>query len=195
MAYTVKVLRSGLWTENPASVQLLGLCPLLAVSTTVENAVGLGTATIAVMTVSAFSASLIRGYLKPYLRLPIFVVLIATLVTMTELIMAAYSSQLRQSLGIFLPLIVTNCMILGRIESTASRVSPIFAAWDGLTQALGFTWVLLALAAIRETLATGSFSGQQWFDSHWLFAALPAGGFILFGLMVAAVKATNHYQQ
>jgi len=192
MPSNVEVFRNGLWFANPASVQLLGLCPLLAVSTSLSNAAGLGLATIVVMTLSSLATSSIRNFIKPYLRLPIFVTLIASLVTLTELLMAAYSPELRQSLGIFLPLIVTNCMILGRLEASAVRSSAWSASIDGFSQALGFTAILLVLGGVREVLAFGAIARIPIIELNWLLAALPAGGFLLFGLLLAAFR---YYQQ
>ena len=196
-ALTVK----GLWSNNPALVQLLGLCPLLAVSTNIANALGLGLATLFVLVVSNVAVSLVRGLVSNAIRLPVFVLIIASAVTCTELLMQAYTFELYQVLGIFLPLITTNCAILGRAEAFASKNGIIPAAYDGLMMGLGFALVLVALGAIRELLGTGIlfadmqllFGAQaetwRWvvFDDYqpFLLAVLPPGAFIFTGLLIA----------
>ena len=130
----------GLWDRNPGLVQLLGLCPLLAVSNTIDNAVGLGLATIFVLVLSNASISLIRHLVEDAIRLPVFVLVIAALTTCAELLVQAFDYPLYQSLGIFLPLIVTNCLILGRAEALARREPFVVSTMDGLAQGLGFLW-------------------------------------------------------
>ena len=156
------LLTQGLTGSNPALVQLLGLCPLLAVSTTVINGLGLGLATIFVLCSTNLLVSLFRGGLHPNLRLPVFVLIIAGFVTVVEMITHAWFYDLYLSLGIFLPLIVTNCTILGRAESFASRNGPVEALADGLGHGLGFAAALLALGALREILGYGTlFRGAE----------------------------------
>ncbi len=194
------ILRDGLRDNNPGLVQLLGLCPLLAISTSLVNALGLGIATIAVLLVSNAVASLLGRWLLPEIRLGVFVVTIATAVTTVELLTAAWLPGLNESLGIFLPLIVTNCLVLARAEAFGSRRSLGESVLDGLAMGSGFTLVLLALGAARELLGHGSLGadmhlllgdlaprGMQLFEQHdgWLFALLPPGAFILLGLMAA----------
>ncbi|HSQ70000.1 MAG TPA: electron transport complex subunit E [Steroidobacteraceae bacterium] len=194
--------RNGLGSQNPGLVQLLGLCPLLAVSTTLSNALGLGIATLAVLLVSSLAASLFGRWLLPEVRIGVFVVTIAAAVTAVELVTAAWLPELHQSLGIFLPLIVTNCLVLARAESFASRRGIVEAAVDALGMGVGFLLVLVALGSVREILGHGSLGGDlellfgehargvglRLFPAHsgWLFALLPPGAFILLGLMVAA---------
>ena len=191
----------GLWSNNPALVQLLGLCPLLAVSTNVANALGLGVATLFVLVVSNVSVSLIRNIVSNAIRLPVFVLIIASAVTCTELLMQAYSFELYQVLGIFLPLITTNCAILGRAEAFASKNTVVLAAYDGLMMGLGFALVLVALGAMRELLGTGILfadmhllfgtGAETWrwivFEDYepFLLAVLPPGAFIFTGLLIA----------
>ncbi len=165
----------GLWRQNPGLVQLLGLCPLLAVSNTVENALGLGLATLFVLVLSNATISLIRHAVTEHIRLPVFVLIIAALTTCAELLVQAFHYPLYQTLGIFLPLIVTNCLILGRAEALARKESVWISTLDGLAQGIGFLAVLVALGALREAL-----SGVL------LLAALPPGAFIALGLLVAA---------
>lgn len=164
----------GLWDRNPGLVQLLGLCPLLAVSNTIDNAVGLGLATIFVLVLSNASISLIRHLVEDAIRLPVFVLVIAALTTCAELLVQAFDYPLYQSLGIFLPLIVTNCLILGRAEALARREPFVISTMDGLAQGLGFFMVLVSLGALRE-----------WTSSTLILAALPPGAFIALGLLVA----------
>ncbi len=195
------IARDGLWTNNPGLVQLLGLCPLLAVSNTAINALGLGLATILVLLLSNTTVSLIRHGVRREIRIPVFVLVIASFVTVVELTMNAWFHELYLILGIFIPLIVTNCAILGRAEAYASRNPPGLAAWDGLMMGLGFAGVLVVLGAFREILGQGTLFSQ----AHLLFgplganleltvlpaydgfllAALPPGAFIGLGLLLA----------
>ena len=195
-----EVIRTGLWTNNTGLVQLLGLCPLLAVSTSFVNGLGLGLATTLVLVASNLTVSVIRDFVRPEIRIPVFVLVIASFVTAVELAMNAWFHELFRVLGIFIPLIVTNCAIIGRAEAFASRQPPSLAALDGLAMGLGFTWVLVALGAARELIGQGSlFAGAhmmfgegarvlelQLLDGGFLLALLPPGAFIGLGLMVAA---------
>lgn len=193
---------NGLWHNNAALVQLLGLCPLLAVSGTVVNALGLGLVTLCVLTGSNAIVSLLRHHVADTVRLPAFVMIIAALVTCAELVMQAQAYELYQILGIFIPLIVTNCAILGRADAFA-RKNPLPAAVvDGFMTGLGFALVLLVLGAIRELIGQGTLfrnmhllfgdSARQWVWQPWpeyprfLLAALPPGAFIITGLLIAA---------
>lgn len=191
----------GLWKNNPGLVQLLGLCPLLAVTATVTNALGLGVATMLVLIFSNILVSLVRDFVPKEIRIPVFVMIIAALVTTVQLLINAYAYGLYLSLGIFLPLIVTNCVIIGRAEAFASRNTPVKAAFDGLMMGLGFTCVLVVLGAIREILSQGTlFSGADqllgdwaasltihvWHvDTSFLLAMLPPGAFLAMGLLIA----------
>ncbi|QBY05716.1 electron transport complex subunit E [Thalassotalea sp. HSM 43] len=191
----------GLWKNNPGLVQLLGLCPLLAVTNTLTNAIGLGLATLLVLVCSNATVSLIRDYVPKEVRIPIFVLIIAAFVTCVQLLMNAYTFGLYQSLGIFLPLIVTNCAIIGRAEAYASKNPLKQACFDGLMMGLGFAAVLMVLGAIREILGQGTlFDGAEllfgdWatvlridifhFDSKFLLAILPPGAFIAMGFLIA----------
>jgi Na+-translocating ferredoxin:NAD+ oxidoreductase subunit E len=192
--------RKGLWQNNPALVQLLGLCPLLAVSNSVVNALGLGLATILVLCGSNLTVSLLRYQVIPAIRLPAFVMIIAAFTTCAELLMQAYAYTLYLTLGIFIPLIVTNCVILGRAEGFASRNPPLSALYDGLMMGSGFTAVLLVLGALREVLGTGSLFANmelllpfaatweiQWYETStpFLLAILPPGAFLFLGFLIA----------
>mgnify|MGYP001445117449 CR=1 FL=1 len=191
----------GLWKNNPALVQLLGLCPLLATSASVVNALGLGLATLAVLAGSNLAVSLIRNHVPDAVRLPAFVMIIASVVTVVELLMQAYTYELYEILGIFIPLIVTNCIILGRADAFACKNGILPSIVDGATMGFGFTCVLLVLGAMREILGQGViFSDMQllfgpmaadWkivlFQDYpnFLFAILPPGGFMALGILIA----------
>ncbi|MDP5324297.1 MAG: electron transport complex subunit E [Litorivicinaceae bacterium] len=168
-------LTQGLWTQNPALVQLLGLCPLLAVSNTIATATGLAIATLAVLVGANLSISLIRAWVPDTIRLPAFILVIAALTTCAERLVQAYDYNLYESLGIFLPLIVTNCLILGRADALARRTPPWASFLDGIGQGLGFGLALIALGALRELAG-----------SVVLLAILPPGAFIGLGILVAA---------
>lgn len=196
-----EVIKNGLWTNNPALVQLLGLCPLLAVTGSVVNALGLGLATTLVLIGSNLFVSLIRHYVSDTVRLPAFVMIIASLVTCIELLSQAFAYELYLSLGIFIPLIVTNCAILGRAEAFARKNPPLLASLDGAMMGIGFTLVLLLLGGFRELLGQGTlFSGMDLLLGPWaasltltvsadypgfLFAILPPGAFVGMGLIIA----------
>jgi H+/Na+-translocating ferredoxin:NAD+ oxidoreductase subunit E len=191
----------GLWKNNPGLVQLLGLCPLLAVTSTITNALGLGLATMLVLIGSNATVSLIREWVPKEIRIPIFVLIIAAFVTLVQLLMNAYAYGLYQALGIFLPLIVTNCAIIGRAEAYASKNPLKQASFDGLMMGLGFTAVLIVLGGVREILGQGTlFDGADlllgnWasvlrielyqLDSQFLLAVLPPGAFITMGFLIA----------
>ncbi|QBF84750.1 electron transport complex subunit E [Shewanella maritima] len=196
-----EIAKQGLWHNNPGIVQLLGLCPLLAVTATVTNALGLGLATLVVLVGSNILVSLVQDYVPKEIRIPVFVMIIAALVTCVQLLINAYAYGLYMSLGIFLPLIVTNCLIIGRAEAFASRNSLAHSAFDGLMMGLGFAAVLVVLGAGREILGQGTlFDGadlllgewasvltiQVWqVDNAFLLAMLPPGAFIGMGLIIA----------
>ena len=192
---------NGLWKNNPAIVQLLGLCPLLAVTGSVVNAIGLGLATTLVLICSNSAVSIIRNIVSDAVRLPAFVMIIAAAVTCIELLMQAFAYELYQILGIFLPLITTNCVILGRADAYASKNSLAPAVFDGLMMGLGFGLVLVLLGALRELIGTGAlFANMDLLfgpmAADWklvlvedyqafLLAILPPGAFIFTGLIIA----------
>lgn len=196
-----KIINNGLWHNNQALVALLGLCPLLAVTNTAVNGLGLGLATVAVLAASNVSVSLIRNFVRPEIRLPVFVMIIASFVTAVELSMHAWFPELYRILGIFIPLIVTNCAIIGRAEAYASKHSVIPALTDGLSMGIGFMLVLVTLGAMRELIGLGTIFA----DLHLMFgesaknlylsigedyqgmllAILPPGAFIGLGLLIA----------
>lgn len=202
-----QIARDGLWSNNPALVQVIGLCPLLATSNSAINGLSLGLATLLVLLGSNSLIALLRAQIPQGLRIPIFVLLIASLVGAIELLLKAFSPELYQRLGIFIALIVTNCLIMARAEAFAYRKPWSQASWDGLMQGLGFMWVLGLLGAVRELLATGGIFGHaqqlwgdwaagwswQWFqlDNPLLLALLPPGAFIGLGLLIAAKNAID----
>jgi len=208
MTYT-QIISNGLWKNNQAFVALLGLCPLLAVSNTVINGLALGLATTLTLALSNSSISLVRHTIQPEIRLPLFVLIIAGIVTIIELLMHAYFYELYKTLGIFIPLIVTNCAIIGRAEVFASKNSVLPSLVDGLAMGLGFTLALLLLGGIREILSLGSLLSQadllfgdvanQWEIillndySGVLLTALPAGSFIGLGLLIALKNSLENY--
>lgn len=192
---------NGLWKNNPGLVQLLGLCPLLGTSNSTVNALGLGLATMLVLACSNAAVSLIRNAVTPAIRLPAFVMIIAALTTCIELLMQAYTYQLYLILGVFIPLITTNCIILGRAESFAAKNNLLSSSYDGFIMGLGFALVLVVIGMVRELLGTGAlFANMQLLfgpvASNWqltiindyqgfLLAILPPGAFIVLGLLIA----------
>jgi electron transport complex protein RnfE len=197
-----EITNKGLWSNNPALVQLLGLCPLLAVSSSVVNSLGLGLATLLVLTITNSVVSLIRKQVSDAVRLPAFVMIIAAAVTCTELLMKAFTYELYQILGLFIPLIVTNCAVLGRADAFASKNKIVPSAFDGFMMGLGFLLVLVCVGAVRELLGTGHLFADMHllfgeFAHNWqlnifgkdypnvIFALLPPGAFIVVGFLIA----------
>ncbi len=192
---------NGLWKNNPAIVQLLGLCPLLAVTGSVVNAIGLGLATTLVLVCSNTAVSLIRNVVSDAVRLPVFVMIIASAVTCIELLMQAFTYELYQILGIFLPLITTNCVILGRADAFASRNPVLPSMYDGFIMGVGFTVILVLLGGLRELTGTGALfadmdlllgpAAANWKIvvfadyTNFILAILPPGAFIFTGLIIA----------
>jgi electron transport complex protein RnfE len=201
------ILKDGLWLNNPGTVQLLGLCPLLAVTTNAINGLGLGLATTLTLVASNGSVSLIRKLVRPEIRIPVFVLIIASIVTVIELAMNAWLHDLYLILGIFIPLIVTNCAIIGRAESFASRQSVDRALLDGLAMGIGFTLVLVTLGGMRELIGQGTLLAHAnlmfgAFGEHlsltlidnyrgFLLAILPPGAFLGLGFLIAGINIIN----
>ncbi len=199
---TRDIIVNGLWKQNPGIVQLLGLCPLLAISNSVVNSLSLGLATTLVMALSNMAVALVRNYIPHEIRIPVFVLIIAVLVTVVQLAMNAWVHPLYLVLGVFIPLITTNCIILARVEAFASKRSPFHSVLDGVMMGLGLTAVLVTLGAFREAFGKGTlFSGVDLalgpMAAGWvipivpdyggfLLAILPPGAFIGLGLLIAA---------
>jgi electron transport complex protein RnfE len=202
------LISDGLWTNNPGVVQLLGLCPLLAVTTNVVNGLGLGLATTLTLLASNATVSTIRRVVRPEVRIPVFVLIIASVVTVIELAMNAWLHDLYKVLGIFIPLIVTNCAIIGRAESFASRNTVDRAIVDALAMGAGFTLVLVTLGGMRELLGQGTLLSQAHMmfgeagrqltltliDDYrgFLLAVLPPGAFIGLGFIIAGMNLVNN---
>ncbi|MFN3593705.1 MAG: electron transport complex subunit E [Thiobacillaceae bacterium] len=198
---TRDIIVNGLWKQNPGLVQLLGLCPLLAISNTVVNSLSLGLATTLVMTVASASVSLLRNFIPHAIRIPTFVLIIAAAVTVVDLLMNAYVHPLYLVLGVFIPLITTNCIVLARVETFASKRSTFNSMLDAVMMGLGLTLVLVVLGALREVFGKGTlFSGldlalgpaaRDWVVTvlpdyqGFLLAILPPGAFIGLGLLIA----------
>lgn len=198
MSSPLKAFANGIYKENPTFRLLLGMCPTIAVSLAVSNGIGMGLAATFVLVGSNLMVSLLRKVTPSEIRIPIFVVVIATFVTVVDLVMNAYLPQLHAVLGVFVPLIVVNCIILARAEAYASKNGPVGSIMDGLGMGLGFTLALMALSAIREPLGTGvilaaadlGFGGIRLFPQKYAAAIVtqPVGGFITLGLVIGAVN-------
>jgi electron transport complex protein RnfE len=196
-----RITKDGLWDNNIVFAQALGLCPLLAVTGTATNGLGMGLATTVVMVASGVLISLLRGIITPQVRIPVFVLIIAVLVTLVDMSMNAWVHDLHKVLGLFIPLIVTNCAILGRAESFASRNTVMKSMYDGLMMGIGFTFALVLLGAAREILGSGTlFDNAAQLLGGWahyieftlvedykgfLLIILPPGGFLVLGFILA----------
>jgi electron transport complex protein RnfE len=187
----LKQLKEGILDNNPVLVQLLGMCPTLATTTSVENAIGMGLAATAVLICSNLFISLLRKFIPRQVRIAAYIVIISGFVTMVELLMKAYLFSLYESLGIFIPLIVVNCIILARAEAYASKHKPLPSMVDGLAMGFGFTFALVLVAAVREILGNGTFFGVKLFGEGYapaLLLVMPAGAFLTLGFVIAAVQ-------
>jgi electron transport complex protein RnfE len=211
MSTETTITKNGLWTNNVALVQLLGLCPLLAVTATFINGLGLGIATLITLVLSNTFVSIIRHWTRPEVRIPIFVLIIASIVTTIELVMNAWFHDLYLTLGIFIPLIVTNCSIIARAESFASRNGVLESALDGFMMGMGFLLVLITLGGLREIIGMGTLfaNAELMFGpaaQHlsltlgedypgFLLAVLPPGAFIGLGLLIAIKNSIDRRQK
>ena len=183
-----KIFKNGIIGENPIFVQVIGMCPTLAVTSSAINGVGMGLSTAVVLTCSNIAISLLRKVIPNKIRIPAFIVVIATFVTIVQMLLKAYLPSLDASLGLFIPLIVVNCLILGRAESYASKNTPAKAAVDGIGMGLGFTLGLGILGAVREILGAGSLFGFSLFGAAYepaLLFILPPGAFLTLGFLMA----------
>ena len=199
-----RIAKDGIWDNNIVFAQSLALCPLLAVSGTASNALGMGLATTFVMITAALLVSMLRTIITPQVRIPVFILIIATLVTLVDMWMNAWVHDLHKVLGLFIPLIVTNCAILGRAESFSSRNKVSAAVFDGLMMGLGFTLVLVVMGIVREILGAGTlFANAALLLGSWasflecviipdyrgfLLIILPPGGFLVIGFLFAGKR-------
>jgi electron transport complex protein RnfE len=186
----IKVLNNGIVKENPTFVLLLGMCPTLATTTSASNGLSMGLATMFVLICSNFVISCIKSITPDKVRIPVFVVVIASFVTVLQLLIKAYSPDIDKSLGIFIPLIVVNCIILGRAEAFACKNSPLASIFDGIGMGIGFTMALTLLGVVREILGAGSVFGFVLLPetTNILLFVLPPGAFITLGLLVAIIN-------
>ena len=194
----LRQLKEGILDNNPTLVQLLGMCPTLATTTSVKNAVGMGLAATAVLIFSNLFVSLLRKFIPKQVRIAAYIVIISGFVTMVELLMKAFLFSLYESLGIFIPLIVVNCIILARAEAFASKNKPLPSAIDGLAMGLGFTFALLLVATVREIIGNGSFLGVSLFGDGYapaLLLVMPAGAFLTLGFVIAAVQKIRNVKE
>ena len=185
-------LKEGLLTNNPTFVQLLGMCPTLAVTTSISNSIGMGLSATAVLMFSNLFISFLRKLIPPQVRIAAYVVIISGFVTAIELLLHAFLPSLYASLGLFIPLIVVNCIILARAEAFASKNTPIRSLWDGLCMGLGFTFALMLIGTVRELVGSGSILGFDLTFGIWepaLLFIMPAGAFLTLGCIIAAVNA------
>jgi len=196
---------NGLWKQNPGLVQLLGLCPILAISTTLVNAVSLGLATVLVMALANLAIAGLRNFIPYEIRIPVFILVIAALVTMVDLAFNAWFHELYLVLGIFIPLIVTNCIVLARVEAYAAKNDALTSTIDGVMMGLGLVWVLAVLGGLRELLGNGtlfagidmifpSLSAIEVFGHDYagfLVTVLPPGAFFTLGCLIAAFNWIN----
>ena len=182
-----KQLKEGLLTQNPVLVQLLGMCSTLAITTTVSNGIGMGVSVTIILTLSNIFISLLRKVIPEQVRIAAYIVVIAGFVTMVDLLLQAFFPDIAESLGVFIPLIVVNCIILARAESFASKNRPLAAAVDGICQGMGYTLVLVIMSAIRELLGAGTLNGVRMLPTEYAvqMLALPVGGFLTLGFLIA----------
>ncbi len=188
----------GIWKDNPVLRLLLGLCPVLAVTTSVENGLGMGAAATFVLLCSNIVVSLLRKIIPPRMRIPCFIVVIAAFVTIVDLVLQGFFFELSKSLGVFVPLIVVNCIILGRAEAFASKNGIFMSMIDALGMGIGFTFALVAVGTVREILGNGTWLGFPVppFTAHpWIIMILPPGAFITLGLLIAGMNAITQRQE
>lgn len=190
MSKIIKTLTNGLVGENPVFSLLLGMCPTLGTTSSAENGMGMGLATAFVLICSNVVVSLVKDFIPDKVRIPAFVVIIATFVTLLQMIMQAYMPDLYATLGLFIPLIVVNCVLLGRAEAFASKNNPLLSMFDGLGMGIGFTLALTLLGAVREILGTGKVFGLTLYNESYgaLIFVLAPGAFIVLGFLIAIVN-------
>ena len=190
-----RVFMNGVLSENPTFRLVLGTCPTLAVTTSALNGLGMGAAATFVLLCSNIVISLLRNFIPSKVRIPAFITVICTFVTIIQLVMQAFLPALYESLGIFIPLIVVNCIILGRAEAFASKNPVVDSAVDGLGMGVGFTLALVLMGSVRELIGNGTIFGTAVFGAAYepmLIAVLPAGGFLVFGLLLGIINAIGN---
>ncbi|MBQ1242222.1 MAG: electron transport complex subunit E [Oscillospiraceae bacterium] len=186
-----KQLKDGLITQNPVLVQLLGMCSTMAISTSISNGVGMGISVLIILTLSNIFIALLRKIIPSEVRIACFIVVIAGFVTIVDLCLQAFLPEISKSLGVFIPLIVVNCIILGRAEAFASKNSVAAAAVDGICQGIGYTLVLVIMCAVRELFGSGTLLGIQIMPASYtpaLMLVLPVGGFLCLGTLIAVMQ-------
>ena len=188
-----KFAKEGILTNNPILIQVLGTCPALATTTTVTNGIGMGLSAAAVLIFSNLLISLLRKFIPKQIRIASYIVVIAGFVTIVEMVLKAYIPALDKSLGLFIPLIVVNCIILARAEAFASKNDPVSSVLDGVFMGLGFTVALFLLSTIREVLGSGTFMGKEIIPDEFAVKILvsPSGAFICLGILIAAYKSVT----
>jgi len=186
----IKILNNGIVKENPTFVLLLGMCPTLATTTSALNGLSMGVATMAVLVCTNFVISCIKNLTPDKVRIPVFIVVIAAFVTILQMVIKAYLPDVDKALGLFIPLIVVNCIILGRAEAFAAKNNPVASIFDGIGIGIGFTLALTLLGAVRELLGTGAIFGVTlWGESYgMLMFVLAPGAFIVLGFLIAIVN-------
>ncbi len=188
MKRLLNILLKGIITENPLLMLMIGLCSALAVTSSVANGIGMGLAMTFVNVFAELVISLFRKAIPNDARIPIFIIVIAAFTTIVDLVMKAYFPELSKAMGVFIPLIVVNCIIMGRVEAFAYKQPPLDAIFDGIGMGIGYTWVLIGIAAVREVLGAGTLAGIQIMPEAFqpiLFFTLPPGGFIVFALFIS----------
>lgn len=186
-----KQLKDGLITQNPVLVQLLGMCSAMAISTSISNGLGMGVSVLIILTLSNVFIALLRKIIPNEVRIACYIVVIAGFVTIVDLCLQAFLPEIAESLGVFIPLIVVNCIILGRAEAFASKNSVLASAVDGICQGIGYTVVLLIMCAFRELLGNGTLMGVQIMPASYtpaLMLVLPVGGFLCLGTLIAVMQ-------
>jgi len=190
-AFYLEILKNGIITNNPTFVQLLGMCPTLAVTTSVSNGLGMGLSATFVLICSNFFISVLRKFIPSRIRIASYVVVIAGFVSLVDMVIKAYLPSLSKSLGLFIPLIVVNCIILARAEAFASKNTPLPSALDGFASGIGFTIALTIISTVREIIGNGSVLGFNIMGDNFspaLIIILPAGGFLVLGCLIALVQ-------
>jgi electron transport complex protein RnfE len=188
MSKTTAVFKDGIWENNPVFTLLLGMCPTLGVTSSVENGIGMGVATAFVLVMSNLVVSMLKNVIPKKMRIPCFIVIIASFVTIVEMLTQAYAPSLYKSLGLFIPLIVVNCIVLGRAEAFAYKNNVFISIIDGLGMGIGFTLALAMMGLVREVLGGGSVFGVALFGQHFnpaLIMIMPPGAFLTLGFLLA----------